>query len=124
MEFLISLLLKTYRFRKIPLLKKAWYKLYRQVLESPVKPVKVTIHNFKAIQPSSYSYPFTARFYETFNNPLIECVYQTFKNKQRKISVVDIGAAIGDTVFLLKANCTEMISTIYCIDGDEEFFGI
>lgn len=123
MNFLISFLLSTYWLRKIPVASRIWNKLYMYVLQAPVKPIKVKLHNYTAVQPSTYAYPINARAFPLFNNPLIECVFQTFKYKQGKVNVVDIGAAIGDTVFLLKANCPEMTQIIYCIDGDDEFFG-
>jgi FkbM family methyltransferase len=34
----------------------------------------------------------------------------------------DVGAAIGDTVLLIKSNCPGMVSKFYCIEGDIEFF--
>jgi len=49
-------------------------------------------------------------------------VYQTTILKGAPISIIDIGAAIGDTVLLLDTSCPSMIEKYYCVDGDEDFF--
>jgi len=67
-------------------------------------------------------YPFFSRRFKTYNNPLVQLSYLTYKAKQHKINVVDIGAATGDTILLIMKNCPEMINNFYCIEGDTEFF--
>jgi FkbM family methyltransferase len=48
-------------------------------------------------------------------------VYQSYKLQQQPITFVDVGAATGDTILLLYANCPNMIGNFYCVDGDLEF---
>ncbi|MBP7272457.1 MAG: FkbM family methyltransferase [Saprospiraceae bacterium] len=64
------------------------------------------------------------RLVPTFNNPLIELVYQLFQYKKRPLNFIDVGAAIGDTVLLCEANCPKMINFYICIDGDKDFFAL
>jgi len=122
MKLVLQLFLSTYRIQKVPVLGIIWYKLYNYFTRNNNKPVYLRIHGFKVKQPANYRYPVVSRLESTYNNPLIECVFQAYKAHGRKINVVDVGAAIGDTVLLLKANCPDMVEKFYCIDGDEEFF--
>jgi FkbM family methyltransferase len=41
---------------------------------------------------------------------------------KRPITLVDVGANIGDTILVLEANCPGMIDDFLCVDGDPEFF--
>ena len=67
-------------------------------------------------------YPIFARLFPMYNNPLVQLVQSTYLALGRKIVVVDVGAAIGDTMLLLLQNCPEMIDKFYCIEGDDEFY--
>jgi len=123
MQFIVKLCLGLVWMRKVPIVGKLWWRLYHYIKVNPKGSIILNMHGFNARQPTAYTYAFNSRIFKYFNNPLIECVYQTYSKKGTAISVVDIGAAIGDTVFLLKANCPNMIKQFYCIDGDDEFFG-
>ncbi|MGD9948924.1 MAG: FkbM family methyltransferase [Desulfobulbus sp.] len=57
------------------------------------------------------------------NAPLVELTYQVWKLAGRAIRVLDVGAAIGDTILLLHANLPEALSAFVCVEGDPEFFG-
>jgi len=121
-KLLIHVCLATYWFTSIPVLRKLWWILYDVIKANSSGSVKLKLHGYQAIQPKAYTYPYNARLYKTLNNPLIECVYQAQRHS-KFVTVMDVGAAIGDTVFLLKANCPQMVEHYYCVDGDEEFFG-
>ena len=99
-----------------------WATLYRRTRRW-TQPVETVIHGRRVVHNANYSYPITCRMYPTFNAPLLELVYQTHCAKGRPVRYVDVGAAIGDTVLLLYANCAGMLSECICIDGDAEFFG-
>lgn len=86
-------------------------------------PVRVGIHGQKAIVNVGNTYPFYSRKFPQLNSPLVELVYQNYVNAKRKVNIVDVGAAVGDTILLLRAKCPDMIDQFYCIDGDPEFFG-
>lgn len=84
--------------------------------------IKIIIHGKPLLMNIGYTYPLTTRYFKTFNNPLVELVHQAFLIKQKKVFVVDVGAAIGDTFFLLKANNGDELEKVLCIDGDDEFY--
>jgi FkbM family methyltransferase len=86
------------------------------------KTITSSIHGKKIFLNYGYTYPIICRMFPTYNNPLVELVYQTSKLKESPISLVDIGAAIGDTVLLLGASCQGMIKKYYCVDAEEEFY--
>lgn len=87
------------------------------------RPVRTRIHGKKVLINHNYTYPYTARRNPEFNNPLVELVHQSFLALKRPVSVVDVGAAVGDTVLLLDANCGSEVGTYYAIEGDSEFYG-
>jgi FkbM family methyltransferase len=119
---LFHLLLATYKLNRLPIFGKLWWKGRRFVASQTSGKVALTIHGESVTQPIAYSYPFTARLIHGFNNPLVECVHQAFRLRGAPIVLLDIGAAIGDTVLLVRSNCSGFVSQYYCIDGDEEFF--
>lgn len=83
--------------------------------------IKTKLHGRSAVIPSGYGYPFTCRQFANFNNPLLELAWQTFQIKKEKLTIIDAGAAIGDTLYLLKQNLPTGSTMIYCIEGDQGF---
>jgi FkbM family methyltransferase len=100
-----------------------WWKSLEQRFLKRNSAVRCNIHGRTALVAFGNPYPINARLYPGLNGPLLELVSETFKIKQHPLRIVDIGAALGDTVLLLNANCKEMISEYVCVDGDAEFFG-
>lgn len=86
------------------------------------KIVTTTIHEKNTFINYGYTYPIICREYPTYNLPLVELAYLTYLNKASPLTVVDIGAAIGDTVLLLESSLPQKIEKYYCIDGDKDFF--
>ncbi len=100
--------------------RKRWYQI---ILLHKNQPVNSSLHGYKAIMNCGFSYPIVIRMYKDFNNALLQLAYEVFELKNRKINLIDIGAAIGDTVFYLQSNLGDKFEKILCIDGDSEFFG-
>lgn len=102
-----------------PLWKRA-YDSARHVFQGPVS---TRIHDRKVLVNFGYTYPIFARRYPGFNQPLVELVHQAYVIAGRKaVTIVDVGAAVGDTVFLLERNCQGMVTKYICVDGYAEFF--
>jgi FkbM family methyltransferase len=121
-QLLVDITLLTHKLHKVPYFSRLWWKAYAAIKQIKHGDVSIRIHGFKVKQPVAFTYPFTTRLVEHYNNPLVECVYQTFTKKNAPLTIIDAGAAIGDTVLLLKSNCPGMVEKFYCIDGDNEFF--
>ena len=99
---------------------KWWQLLWKKVTAGGL--IRTTIHGFPVYIQSSYTYPFNARVYPYYNNPLLELTNSTIKAKKGPITILDIGAAVGDTFLLLKSNTPKnTIKKVYCLDGDKEF---
>jgi FkbM family methyltransferase len=81
----------------------------------------LSLHGRPAIANFGYAYPVFCRQYPTYNQPLVDAVRDRFAQLGRAVRVVDIGAAIGDTVLLVKERCPGAVSEFLCVDGDEEF---
>lgn len=121
--FILTIYLKTFRkMSRIPILRRIWRELYDHighVLKN--KPAKIRLHGFNVTLPFDSVYPITSRVVKTYNNPLIECVHQINRLSREKLIIFDIGAAIGDTVMLIQANCPNMVAKFFCVEGDKEF---
>ena len=89
----------------------------------PTFRAKTKLFGVKAIMPSNYVFPLLARAYPTFNNPYLELVHQAFLQKKDRLTVVDIGAAIGDTFLFIYQNIPEAIDQVICVEGHPGFFG-
>jgi len=101
---------------------KYWNRLWKMSCEQFHCPVYTTIHHRSVVVNFGYTYPIYARRYAALNAPLVELAYQTWKTKRRKLTFVDVGAAVGDTVLLLYANLPDAFNNFFCVDGDREFF--
>jgi FkbM family methyltransferase len=63
-----------------------------------------------------------SRRWATYNEPLVEVVHQAQVAAGRPATVIDVGAAIGDTVLLLRERLGAEVGEVWCIEGDAEFF--
>lgn len=86
-------------------------------------PVETTIHGRKVVVNAGYAYPAFARRWPTYNDPLVELVHQAHAAKGAPITLIDVGAAIGDTVLLVLERCPGAVDEIHCVEGDDEFYG-
>jgi FkbM family methyltransferase len=118
-----NVLLKTQRLEEGRFTRALWKSLWKLGNRKFDGPVTSVIHGRSVIVNFGYLYPYLARKFPLYNHPLLELVYQVFAAKGAAINLVDVGAAVGDTVLLVEANCPGMVDRFYCIDGDAEFFG-
>lgn len=114
-------LIRSYRRLRHTRFEPYWWRLYRH-LRAPNRTVRSTLHGYPVLLNFAYPYPLTIRCYPTFNAPLLELVNLLRQARGRKIRLVDVGAAMGDTVLLVESNCPEMVEQYVCIDGDKELF--
>lgn len=84
-------------------------------------PVTARLHGHRSVMNFGYLYPIFARQYPTYNLPLVDAVNDAAERAGRPVVVVDVGAAIGDTVLLLKERCGPALQSVVCVDGDPEF---
>jgi FkbM family methyltransferase len=87
-------------------------------------PVHTRIHGRRVVVNAGYPYPMLMRRFATYNDPLVEIVCQARCAAGRAVTVVDVGAAVGDTALLLLERAGDAIETIHCVEGDGEFFGL
>jgi FkbM family methyltransferase len=119
-----NLILKTFFLKeKNRLFRRIWHYANNYTTKHYNGPVVTKIHGFNVNIKSDYPYSLITRQYNSFNNPLLELINFTFINKKATVNIIDIGAAIGDTALFTLANSNIQINKIYCIDGDDEFFG-
>ncbi|AAR34880.1 FkbM family methyltransferase [Geobacter sulfurreducens] len=104
------------------LLPNIWEWLWRLSCNIIEGPVDITIHNRPAIVNFGYTYPIYMRCYPELNAPLVELTYQCWRSRGTAICIVDVGAAVGDTMLLLHSNLPEAVGSFVCIEGDQEFY--
>jgi FkbM family methyltransferase len=85
--------------------------------------VETTVHGHRVVVNAGYSYPAYSRRWPTYNDPLVEIVHQAGLAKGSPVTLVDVGAAVGDTVLLVLERCPGAVGEIHCVEGDAEFFG-
>ena len=101
--------------------------LYENLLrryEDAGTPVPAKLYGYAALLNPGNQYPFIIQDYPLFNAPLAELTYQAFNAKGSPLRFVDVGAATGETVFLVKQKCPGQVEAFVCIDGDTEFFSL
>ena len=107
----------------IGLKRRVWNKLYELADQRYAgRPVSVQVHGAQTLLNYGHAYPLFSRKFKSWNLPLIELVYQAAKAAGRPVSYVDVGSGVGDTIRLLSANCTGMLSDVHAVEGDAEFF--
>jgi FkbM family methyltransferase len=99
-----------------------WWKAWNRACSRYQGPVRTRIHGREVVINFGNTYPLNSRSFPAYNSPLVELIYQANAAKRGSIVYVDVGAATGDSILLVHANCPEMIGVTYCIDGDQEFF--
>lgn len=102
---------------------RAWERAWDAAWRRLSGPVHTTIHGRDVVVNAGYSYPAFSRRWPTYNDPLVELVHQAHVAKGSPITLVDVGAAVGDTVLLVLERCPGAVGQVHCVEGDAEFFG-
>lgn len=98
---------------------RAWNAAWRRLSG----PVRTSVHGHPVIVNAGYPYPAFIRRWPTYNGPLTELVHEAHLAKGSPVGLVDVGAAVGDTVLLVLDRCPGEVGTVHCVEGDGEFFG-
>ena len=99
----------------------AFYQWLWNKVSAPGHSVTTRLHGSKVKIPADYIYPLICRNVDTFNNPYLELVHQSFLLKQERLTILDAGAAIGDTFLFIQKNIPEAVNKIYCVEGNTTF---
>ncbi|HPS20363.1 MAG TPA: FkbM family methyltransferase [Candidatus Omnitrophota bacterium] len=122
-SFFYNCLLKSCRpVRENDLLSRIVERLWKKFARMDKGPVATKIQGHRVVMNAGYTYPFYAKKYPTLNDPLVELTHQMFKIRKVPIVVVDIGAAIGDTILLLIGKCPDEVGKFYAVEGNDDFF--
>ncbi len=106
-----------------PLRGAVWERAWDAAWRRMSGPVETTLHGRRIVVNAGYSYPAFSRRWPTYNDPLVELVHQVHVAKGSPIVLVDVGAAVGDTVLLVQERCPGAVGELHCVEGDPEFFG-
>jgi len=109
--------------RKFPVLRWLHWRA-RVVWNSGALPVRVSLHGYDVIVNPGNSYPFLMRDPPLFNAPLVQLVSQVGRLTKGSVTFVDVGAATGDTVLLLKERCAHTALKFICVEAEAEFLSL
>ena len=115
-------LVRTYPVAEVPGLGRAWRKA-RNVSERRwgSEWVEAELHGSRATINFANPYPYWLRRFPNRNAPQVELVAVSAEALGRRVSVVDVGAAIGDTALLMLQHCDAAIARLECIEGEPAF---
>lgn len=82
---------------------------------------QISLHGQSVVVNVGHPYPAFIRRWPTYNGPLVALVRATSVALERRVTVVDVGASIGDTALLLRDHCPDHVGAIWCIEGDDFF---
>lgn len=99
-----------------------WQRAWRASLLRFRAPVTTSIHGCRAVVNFGHTYPFYTRWFPGFNRPVVELVHQAHRALGRPVTLVDVGANIGDTILLVEQRCPGALGAFACVEGDPEFF--
>jgi len=120
---LLKLLPRLKPYARGPLLRRLYWAMY-DLWDSEGPPVKTKLHGFSVLLNRGNLYPFFLHSSPLFNAPLVQLVHQVARAKPSPLVFIDVGAATGDTVLLIKHRCPGAAGKFICVEGDEEFHAL
>lgn len=114
-------LVKTAPVAEHPRLGRVWGRAFDWVARDRRKDVAVPFYGSVLRIPPSAVYPIYARRWQTYNDPLVQLAVMLHESAGVPVHVVDVGAAMGDTVALLRGLCPDAVATIDCVEGEASF---
>jgi FkbM family methyltransferase len=100
---------------------KWFYPCIRDFYNAGKEPVSIRLHGFEVVVNPGNTYPSIAYQIPLFNAPLVQLVHLSHAATGRRIKLVDVGAATGDTILLIEQRCPGKVEKYVCIEGDPEF---
>jgi len=88
------------------------------------EPIRTCLHGLPAWLNPGNPYPYVIADIPSFNRPLIELVAQMYRMANRPLTVIDVGASLGNTALLLMGHGRDMLGQLHCVEGDSAFFAL
>lgn len=99
-----------------------WWRLAAQANEKWGRgEVATTLHGRRVLINFANPYPRLVRRYPNYNAPQVEIVSLAAEATGAPVTVVDVGAAVGDTALLLLERCSPVIDSLQCVEGEPVF---
>jgi FkbM family methyltransferase len=115
-------LLRTFPVAKVRGVRRVWYKAQHVAVKKwGSESVETELHGSPATINFANPYPYLIRLHPNYNAPEVELVATSADVLGRPVTVIDIGAAIGDTALLLLERCGAAIRALECIEGEPAF---
>ena len=99
----------------------AWERAWNATVAETTGTTSMRIHGTRAVVNVGHPYPAFVRRWPSYNAPLVELVHQVALDARRPVTLVDVGASIGDTVLLVRERCGRELGEAWCVEGDDVF---
>ncbi len=110
---------KLYAASNGPLRRWIWRRLHHYYNAGRL-PVRTRLHGRPIMLNAANPYPFILADAPHFNSGLVAAAASLHRHLNRPLRIVDVGAAIGDTVALLDNRLLQGIASYLCIEGAVE----
>jgi FkbM family methyltransferase len=101
-----------------------WERVWDATVAETAGTTTMRLHGTQAVVNIGHPYPAFMRRWPTYNAPLVELVHQVALRAGRPVTLVDVGASIGDTVLLVRERCGSELGDVWCVEGDDMFGAI
>jgi FkbM family methyltransferase len=120
-SWLVSILPRMQPYARGPLLRRVYWALFN-IWDHEGPPARTKLYGTEVLMNRGNLLPFFIQNVPLFNAPLVQLVHFVASAKGAPITLIDVGAAIGDTVLLIKERCPGVCGHFICIEGDAEFY--
>jgi FkbM family methyltransferase len=112
-------LLRTFQAAKVPGFRRVWHRAQLVAVKKwGSELVETVLHGSPATINFANPYPYLIRFHPNYNAPQVELVSMSADVLGRPVTVIDVGAAIGDTALLLLERCGAAVRALECFEGE------
>lgn len=100
------------------------YRALNSIYRKYETPYRYYIHGRSVWFNGRSAYPTTAAAYPLLNAVLVDCVFAAYQALRRPVVMIDVGAAIGDTLVLIEERCPQMVSRHFCVEAAPMFLDL
>jgi FkbM family methyltransferase len=115
-------LVRTFPAAKVRGFRRVWHRVQHVAVQKwGLELVETVLHGSPATVNFANPYPYLIRLHPNYNAPQVELVSISADVLGRPVTVIDIGAAIGDTALLLLEHCGAVVRALECFEGEPAF---
>lgn len=102
-------------------LRRPIHRVLQAVYQRCPEPYRFPLHGRWMWFNARSAYPVTLATYRMVNGVLVDSVAAAYQALGRKVTMIDVGAAIGDTLMLIEERCPGMVAQHFCVEAAPSF---